>query len=269
MNERRLGSLTAVGIGIRAPAQTTLEARSAIERAEKVFSLLADPLSEYWIHKLNRNTEWLGGLYETGKNRRQTYREMVERIVGAVHEGSRVCAVTYGHPGVAAYPLHESVRRLRAEGFPADMIAGISAQDCLVADLGIDPIETGCLSYEATSFLVHRRCADTTSALILWQIGVIAEPGYKRERGPWNRHGLAVLTQRLLEAYPPDHRIVVYEAAQLPLCSPTIDRIALDRLPEARITAMSTLFVPPLHKPKLDHAMAQRLGLHAAAAGTT
>ncbi|MGC1380342.1 MAG: SAM-dependent methyltransferase [Candidatus Baltobacteraceae bacterium] len=255
------GSLSAVGIGIRAPAQTSLEASARIERADKVFSLVADPLAEYWIRSVNANTESLGPLYAVGKDRRETYREMVERIVGAVLDGGRVCAVSYGHPGVSAYPLHESVRRVRASGLPAEMLAAISAEDCLFADLGIDPVVGGCCSYEATDFLVHRRSADPSGNLILWQIGVIAEAGFKREESAWNRDGLSVLAERLLEIYPPEHEVVVYEAPKLPVCDARIERVALAALPRAGVTPMSTLFVPPMMRARVDEAMVKRLCL--------
>ena len=53
------------------------------------------------------------------------------------------------------------------------MIAGISAEDCLFADLGFDPASTGCLTFEATDFLIHNRRVDPTCLVILWQIGVV------------------------------------------------------------------------------------------------
>jgi uncharacterized protein YabN with tetrapyrrole methylase and pyrophosphatase domain len=255
------GGLDAIGIGIRAPEQSTLQGAALIKYADKVYSLVADPLAEYWIRTLNRETESLGGLYGEGKLRRHTYLEMVERIVGSVRADLRVCAVTYGHPGVSSYPLHESVRRVRAEGFPAKMLAGISAEDCLYADLGIDPIDDGCRSYEATDFLVHRRGIDSASNLILWQIGVIGETTFKPGKEIWNPEGLSVLTQTLLEAYPDDHQVVVYEAAQFPLCEPSIVRTELKKLASAPVTILSTLFVPPATNPVVDEAMMRRLGM--------
>jgi uncharacterized protein YabN with tetrapyrrole methylase and pyrophosphatase domain len=257
--ERRGGSLSAVGIGIRAPAQTTLEASSRIERADKVFSLVADPIAEFWIQSLNANTESLGPLYAVGKPRRETYAEMVKRILDAVRADLRVCAVSYGHPGVAAYPLHESVRRARAEGFPAEMLAGVSAEDCLFADLGVDPVAGGCCSYEATDFLVHGRTFDPAGNLVLWQVGVIAEPGFKREDRAWNPAGVAVLTEKLLEVYPRDHEVVVYEAPRLPVCDAIVERVPLARLPRAHVTPMSTLFVPPMMKAEVDETIVRRL----------
>jgi len=253
------GSLAAVGIGIRSPAQATFEAASRIQHAEKVFSLVTDPLAQYWIMTLNADTESLGSLYAEGKDRNETYHDIVERITAAVREGLRVCAVSYGHPGVAAYPFHEAVRQLRAEGFSAEMLPGVSAEDALFAELGVDPIDGGCLSYEATDFLLRGRLADPACNLILWQIGVIAEGGYKQDAHAWNRDGLAVLAQRLLETYPADHEGIVYEASTLSLCDPVIERVALRQLADARITPMSTLYVPPAVRAAVDETMARRL----------
>jgi hypothetical protein len=36
-------------------------------------------------------------------------------------------------------------------------------------------VESGCQSYEATDFLVHRRKTDKSSALVLWQAGVVGK----------------------------------------------------------------------------------------------
>lgn len=261
MQEERVtrGSLCAVGIGIRAPLQTTKEAAERIERADKVFSLVADPVAELWLTKLNAGTESLADLYRPGVERSHTYEEMVKRILGAVRNGLSVCVVSYGHPGVAAYPLHESVRRARAEGFAAEMLAAVSAEDCLFADLGVDPIHGGCRSYEATDFLVFARGADPASNLVLWQIGTIAELSYRQQRDVWNPDGLAVLTDVLLQTYPPDHEVVVYEAARFAPCAPKIVRVALRDLPNAGVTPMSTLFVPPSERAPVDEAMMKRL----------
>jgi uncharacterized protein YabN with tetrapyrrole methylase and pyrophosphatase domain len=268
MTSRRPGSLTVVGIGIRAPEQTTFEASLRIKMADEVYALVANLLAEYWIRGLNENTQTLNDLYSVNKERHTTYREMVERILGAVRKNRQVCVVSYGHPGAFAYPFHEAIRRARAEGFSAEMLAGISAEDCLFAELGVDPAVAGCRSYEATDFLVRRRRMDTTSGLILWQIGVIAELGFKEQNAAWNRNGLSVLTETLLEAYASDHEVVVYEAARLPVCSSKIARIPLERLPQTAVGAMATLYVPPMEQPEADEAMLRRLGLVRSSGGS-
>jgi len=255
------GSLCAVGIGIRAPAQTTLEAAARIRDADKVYAIVADPLAECWIRQLNRHTESLGVLYAPNKPLRETYREMAERIVGAVRDNLRVCAVSYGHPGVFADPIHEAVRRARREGFSAEMLAGVSAEDCLFAELGIDPAVAGCRSYEATDFLIRRRFADPSSGLILWQISAIAQTCPRSDGSASNRAGIAVLTETLLETYRRDHEVIVYESARFPICDSIIARMALENLQHAEVTALSTLYVPPMTKLQLDEAMMRRLGI--------
>lgn len=261
MTRKKTGSLSVVGIGIRAPEQATLEACARIRGADCVYTLVANPLAEHWIRTLNLNVKTLNDLYAEKKERATTYAQMVRRLVRSVRSGMNVCAVSYGHPGVFAFPFHEAIAQLKRSGFETEMLPAVSAEDCLFADLGIDPATAGCRSYEATDFLVSRRNSDVTSALILWQIGVIAEPSYKSENGAWNRTGLRVLAETLLESYPGDHEVIVYEAARFPACMPTIDRLALRELADASVGVMSTLYVPPAGRAQPDIAVLQRLGV--------
>jgi uncharacterized protein YabN with tetrapyrrole methylase and pyrophosphatase domain len=165
----RRGSLIVVGTGIKLIGHTTLETVACIERAEKLLYLVTDPTTAAWLRQLNPTAESLDDTYAEGKSRYRTYEEMTDRIVSAVQSGLHVCAAFYGHPGVFVSASHESIRRLRRGGFSARMLPGVSAEDCLVADLGMDPAKDGCQSFEATDFLVSRRRFDPTSALILWQ----------------------------------------------------------------------------------------------------
>lgn len=255
--ERR-GSLTIVGTGYLVAGHTTLEARARIEAAEHLFYLVAEPASERWIRSLNPAAESLAGLYGEGKPRKRTYAEMVERIVAPLAEGARVCAAFYGHPGIFVGPSHEAIRRARREGHEARMLPAVSAEDCLFADLGVDPSSDGCQSFEATDFLVRRRRPDPASAVVLWQIGVIGVRDARRER-LWSPGGLRILAETLGESYPPDHEVVVYEAAAIPTFAPRIQRTTLARLPDARVTADSTLFVPPAERLEADPEMRRRL----------
>ena len=69
-----------------------------------------------------------------------------------------------------------------------------------------------------------------------------------------------VLVERLLEDYPGDHGVVVYEASPYPVAEPVIERVRLDELSHAPLTALSTLYVPPATERPSDAAMAVRLG---------
>jgi hypothetical protein len=218
---RSTGSLVAVGTGIRAGLQTTPEAREHIRAADCVFYLAADQLTPLWIERLNSAAESLHGFYAPGKPRETTYAEIVDRVLGAVREGRRVCAVAYGHPGIFASPLHAAVRRAREEGYAAEMLPAVSAEDCLFADLGLDPGSDGAQSFEATDFLIRRRPVDPSSLLVLWQIGLIGIGEHRARRDCWNPAGLKLLGEVLAESYGADHPAIVYHAATLPLCRPT------------------------------------------------
>lgn len=255
------GSLLVVGTGFKAGGHLTAEAESAIKNADKVFYGESNNVIIYQIKSLNPNAETLTDLYGKGKPRNVTYADMAERIVTAVRSGLDVCAVFYGHPGVFVNPSHQAIRTARAEGFEAQMFPGISAEDCLFADLGIDPGKYGCQSYEATRFLVYRLLFDPRSTLVLWQVGGIGmidyDPTYM-----WQNNGVDILVETLLESYPADHQAIIYEAAQNPLFLPRMELVTIGKLGESELTGISTLVIPPDPKSSTpDMERAKQLGI--------
>jgi uncharacterized protein YabN with tetrapyrrole methylase and pyrophosphatase domain len=252
------GSLTVVGTGIQLGTQLTPEALMAIKNADIVLSLVAEPVMQAAVERLNPETRSLQEHYALGRSRADAYEAMVVEILGHVRRGLDVCAAFYGHPGVFVAPSHEAVRRAREEGFEARMLPGISAEDCLFADLGVDPARFGCQSYEATDFLVHGRRVDPTATLVLWQLGTVGNAAASAEARP---SGLGVLVDVLLELYPREHEVVVYEASPYPGFDPRISRVPLVELAPEHATAMSTLYVPPREPALRDLTMLDRLGL--------
>ena len=238
MNPKK-GSLTIVGSGIELVRDTTIGARMAIENAEKVLILVTDPASELWIRKLNSNVESLFDCYVEGRPRLEAYKKMVGRILDNVKKGLEVCTVFYGHPGVFVQPAHEAIRIAKLEGFDARMLPGISAEDCLFADIGLDPGKHGCQSFEATDFLVRKRKFDPKSPLILWQIGTIGDLYYHKnsQNSDIAQRGLLVLTRVLEKHYDKDHEVIIYQASYFPLCRPEIQNVPLGKIVEARIGA--------------------------------
>jgi uncharacterized protein YabN with tetrapyrrole methylase and pyrophosphatase domain len=253
-------SLTVVGTGYLIAGQTTPESLAAIGSADKLLYLVADPATRLWLDGLNPTAESLYDAYAEGRPRRDSYREMVERILAPVRRGLAVCAAFYGHPGVFVQPSHEAIRRAREEGYPARMLPGVSAEDCLFADLGVDPARDGCQSFEASDFLVRRRRFDPTSALVLWQVGAIGVSTFL-PRAVWSDRGLPVLVEVLGEHYPAAHEVVLYTASGLPVCEPAIERLPLADLARARVPITATLYVPPRERAPIDPEMASRLGL--------
>jgi hypothetical protein len=249
------GSLTIVGTGIRL-SQLSPEARGHIEAAEKLFYLVADPVTHFWLIRVRPEAESLHTCYGSDKLRQHSYDEMIERILAPVREGKKVCAVFYGHPGVFVYPGHEAIRRARMAGHQASMLPGISAEDCFFADLGIDPARSGCQSFEATSFLIFHPRFDSCVPLILWQVGAIGEPAYKTK---CNVGGLEILVEFLIEHYGALHEVVIYEASIYLGIGPTILRSTLERLSQAAVTMSSTLYVPAKGSAVPDRVMMDRL----------
>lgn len=252
------GSLTIVGSGIQAIRQLTLEARQSIERADKVLILVDDPITEMYIKKLNPNAESLG--YFRDKPRHDSYRQWTEVTLKHIREGLNVCVVCYGHPTVFVNSSRQSIRQARSEGYSARMLPGISAEDCLFADFGIDPAVPGCQSFEATDFLLRKHKIDTSCHLILWQIGVIGDLTYNPSRDA--KPSLRILVDFLKKYYDSSHTVFVYEAAKYAICKPIIQRMLLSKLGDAHVNYFSTLYIPPKMLAPLDYGMADRLGMN-------
>jgi uncharacterized protein YabN with tetrapyrrole methylase and pyrophosphatase domain len=250
------GSLTVVGTGIAFGVHMTQQARTAIERSDEVFYLLAEETAEKWFRGLNPSSQSLRHHYAVGRPRWETYNRMVEQILEAVRKGRDVCAAFYGHPGVFATPAHDAIQRAREEGFAAVMLPAVSAEDCLFADLGVDPGESGCQSYEATDFLLRGRRFDTTVPLILWQVAFI---GIRTAPVAVNEEGFGVLVDYLLEHYPESHPAVVYEASPYPVGAASIEEFTLGSVRTAELDGMSTLFLPAAGERAEDSEMRSRL----------
>jgi uncharacterized protein YabN with tetrapyrrole methylase and pyrophosphatase domain len=263
----RRGSLTIVGTGISGVNQMTMEAVRCVEQAERLFYVVVDPITERWLRTANPTATTLTDLYGEEKPRAQTYAQMTARIVQAVRDGHHVCAAFYGHPGILARSTHDAIRRLRRQGYPTRMLPGVSADGCLVADVGADLAERGTQSYEATTFLYWRHRVDPTSHLILWQIGSLGSlTGQKRAACPADR--LQTLAARLMRDYPRDHKVMIYRAASSPLDRASMRRMPLHRLPSAQVGPMTLLFVPALENRRRPSAEVSRWFTNPRAAGT-
>jgi precorrin-6B methylase 1 len=251
------GSLTVVGTGIQLAAHLTPEARFHIEHAEEVMYLVADAATGKWIDSLNPSCSSLHVFYEPGKDRRSSYKEMVEAILARVRAGVDLCVVFYGHPGVFVHPSHEAIRLSKALGVPSRMLPAISAEDCLFAEIGLDPGIQGCQSYEATDFMVRPRNFDTSTPLVLWQIGAIGET--EALFSFTTRKGLRILTEFLKPHYGGDHEVVVYEASEYPIVNSKIRYVHLADLPQVEVRTLATLYVPSLSAPSVSLDLAETL----------
>ncbi|RLV59940.1 hypothetical protein D5018_09670 [Parashewanella curva] len=257
-----MGSLVCVGTGLQLAGHISVRSKSYIEHADVVFSLMPESFAQNWLERLNANVVNLQPYYaQEGevKNRRDTYSEMVAVICQAVKEGKKVVCALYGHPGIFACISHLAIDQLRKEGFDAHMEPGISAEACLWADLGIDPGNSGHQSFEASQFMFYQHTPDPTTHMLLWQIGIAGE--HTLTEFHTNSDRLQILVEQLNEWYPLEHEVVIYEAANLPMFQPRIERLQLKDLPFADLTCISTLLVPPAKKLEFNLKVLSKLGI--------
>lgn len=251
------GSLVCVGTGMTLGAHISPIARSHIEQADIVFSLMANGFAERWLEEMNDDVRSLQGFYQEGKNRNITYNEMVETILTEVRNGNKVVTAFYGHPGVFACVSHRAIKKAKSEDLPATMEPGISAEDCLYADLGIDPGRSGCMHYETSQFMFYKRNIDTSAHLILWQVALAGDKSLgKFATGKAYRQ---VLVDLLLEHYPRDHQVILYQAKGIAIEPMRADTILLTELVDAELFMQTTLVIPPSEKMQPNDKVLARL----------
>jgi uncharacterized protein YabN with tetrapyrrole methylase and pyrophosphatase domain len=250
------GSLIVVGTGIKTTGQLTIEALAWMHQAQSLVYVVGDPIAQAVITAIKPDAEDLSIYYQEGQQRIHAYEAMIEHILRNVHSGKLTVGAFYGHPGVFAYPSHESIRRLRADGYEAKMLPGISAEDCMFADLGIDPAVGGMQTYEATDFLINGPIIDNSTQLVIWQIGTLGDLTYHRNK--YDTSAMPLLVERLAYFFPRSHLVTVYEAPMFPGVEPMIARIPLYSLSEFPITAAMTLYIPPARLRTPDPELARR-----------
>ena len=143
------------------------------------------------------------------------------------------------------------------------MLPGISAEDNLFADLGVDPSRPGCQIVEATDLLLRERPLLTESHVIIFQVGSVGDLGFNFKGFPNDK--FHVLVDRLAEEYGDEHELIHYVAAQFPIVAPTKETYRVGELRDPviakRITGISTFYLPPRTLRQGNEAMAKKLGL--------
>ncbi|TWI42435.1 tetrapyrrole (corrin/porphyrin) methylase-like protein [Pseudoduganella flava] len=258
----RVGELNIIGSGIETVG-FMLGDEELLRAADKVFFCVADPATIVWLKRIRPDAYDLYVLYDDSKPRYVTYMQMAESMLHFVREGKRVVCVFYGHPGVFVLSTHRAIMIARREGHRAVMRPAVSALDCLCADLGVDPCHPGMQTHEATDMLVRQRKPDTSLHVVLWQVGLIGEMGFRRQ-GYINRN-FSMLVDYLQAAYGADYPITHYVASRYPTIAPLVEQYRLadlhDPAVQIRITGLSTFYLAPRDAVTADYAMVEQLGL--------
>lgn len=75
------------------------------------------------------------------------------------------------------------------------------------------------------------------------------------------KKGLILLVDKLKRYYPEDHTVIIYEARTTALFASRIEEVALTELPNATLTAISTLVIPSLGLPEYNLEIFDALGI--------
>ena len=182
-----------------------------------------------------------------------------ELYIKCLRTCQHVCVVLYGHPCVYSKPGLDAVIQASQEGFDTCILPGISAEDCLFADLKIDPSTFGCQSFEASDFLIYQRQLDPTCHVVFWQIDAVGL--LDNTSAVKNNIGLELLIQKLHQHYSGEHQVIIYEASQYPGFKPRITLVCLKDLINASLSRISTLYIPPAHRAHPDKDILKKLNI--------
>ncbi|HAT2053601.1 SAM-dependent methyltransferase [Legionella pneumophila] len=248
--------LALVGTGIKTIAHITEEAKGYICTCDKVLYLVNEPLLERYIHKLAKSSESLDAIYFNAKSRENAYKNVAQFIYGEIEDVDSLCVVIYGHPCVFATPGLLAFSGL-SNNIKTVVCPGISAQDCLYADLRFDPASGGIQSFDATEYLLYDRSVDISSHVVVNQIGMVGNLGLPTNTV--NFEAINFIKNKLIKLYKNGKKAIIYEAALYPGTHPKITEFELEQLDRQELTTLSTLYIPPDENLRMPSSDALRL----------
>lgn len=235
--------LIITGSGIKALSHITKETEIAIEQADYVLYLVNEPITAQWIENKSQQSESLDMLYFSEKHRADAYKKIIERVQFTLMLYQKICMVVYGHPLLLSNAVSGLIESIDPNHVQLIVLPALSAFDCLLADLAIDPI-SGCFSIDAGLFIHNNEPIYTRSHLILWQVGVVGDHSTHFNNEAHEK--LNFLKERLIKLYNPNQTCIFYEASMYPHIAPKIIKTQLSEIDKHSISRLTTLYVPPL-----------------------
>lgn len=246
-----------LGLGILNIDHITRETERLISEVNEVLYVDTGLATGPWLEeRCPHVTPLFAESYAPGDNRLSAYHHMAARVVDAALARAPVAFAMQGHPlvGVTAPRL---IRLLAgALELSVSVHPGISALDCLLAELELDPVSSGIQMVEATDLLLRRRPLDPTMPLLIWQIGAIESVLYSRRISRPER--FERIRSFLLRTYPATHRVSAFFVSPHPLVPTERIDFALGEFGNVaeRLHPGHTLYVPPSAvRPIVDHAL--------------
>lgn len=234
--------LIVTGCGIKALSHFTNESIAAIEQADIVLFLVNEPITAQWLIKKSQKSESLEDIYFSAHLRTDAYKKIVERILFVLSQYDNVCVVVYGHPLLLSNSIEFLIKKIDRNSIDLIFHPGISAFDCLLADLEIDPW-MGCFSIEANEFIIKDKSIDSTNHLIIWQVGAIGD--HFTVVQSCHMDGISLLKNKLLKSYDARHQCVLYEASIYPHIPFQTTYTVISKMDQIPLTRITTAYIPP------------------------
>ena len=234
------------GLGVRNVDQLTQETEQAIRGSQEVLyvdtGIATQELLERWCPRV---TPLYLASYVEGGNRVNAYQIMAARVVDAAMRRPPVTFAMHGHPIVGAYAPFLIRDMAGLLGLNVQVLPGVSALDCLFAELTVDPCVLGMQMVEATDLLLRRRPLQPDVPALIWQIGNLETRLHSDRVSRPER--FERFTRHLLQFYPADHEVTAVYCSPHPLVPTVKLRFALGAMADHahKLHAGFTLYVPP------------------------
>jgi tetrapyrrole methylase family protein/MazG family protein len=250
------------GLGIVGTRQITKEAEEILRKSECVFVLhYQKVMHDYIENELGTPVTDLNLEYKEGLDRSKTYRKMANRVMSAaVHAKGPVTLALYGHPTIFVSPTRLIQEEAPTKGLRVKVLPGVSCIDCIFAEIGFDPGNSGIQMYEATDFLVRGFTPDPAVPLFLWQVGALETGLFSAKASKPER--FVRLRRYLQKFYPEDHIVYLLRTATYPFTRSEQRAFRLRDFEKQyrQVHPIHTLYVPPVaEKPVQDIELAKKI----------
>jgi tetrapyrrole methylase family protein/MazG family protein len=225
--------ITIVGLGPGEEGMMTLEARRVIDQAPVLFlRTLTHPAARDIAGR--RPAHAFDEAYDGHATFEAVYREIVERVMDAGRSELGAVYAVPGDPMVGEATTTALVEAARAEGLPLRLVHAPSFLEPSLAAAGFDPLDGIQVADGLEVARQHFPPLSPDRPVLLGQV--------------YSRLVASEIKLTLLAQYPPDHRLLVLDAAGTGQArSEWLQLEELDR--SERFSAATSLFVPALPAP--------------------
>lgn len=232
-----MNQIEVVGLGAGDVEQLSLGIyRKLTEAKIPLFVRTADHPVVQTLAKEGVNYQTFDSIYQSFDQFDAVYQEIVNQLISEAKEQGKIRYAVPGHPMLAERTVQ---LLLEQEEVAIDIIGGQSYLDDLFTTVNIDPIE-GFQFLDATSF--ERSQIDYTSHLIFCQV--------------YDQMIASEVKLTLLEDLPPEHPIIVVEAAGSSSEQKSeIQLVELDQ--KVHLSNLTSVYVKPIEKESLTHQFNQ------------